>query len=128
MPQYNSKLKVPARQLRSNQTDAELLLWSKIRKKQIAEAQFYRQRPLLNFIVDFYCPKAKLVIECDGSQHYTEQRLEKDAIRDDCLAELSILVLRYDNRQILTETTVVLEQIDAVVKDRLLTLSVAKEN
>ena len=128
MPQYNSKLKAPARQLRSNQTDAELLLWSKIRRKQIAEVQFYRQRPILNYIVDFYCPNVKLVIECDGSQHYTEQGKEKDAIREDYLAELGILVLRYDNRQILTETNVVLAQIDEVVRDRLLAFSVAKDN
>ena len=94
----------------------------------MAEVQFYRQRPLLNYIVDFYCPNVKLVIECDGSQHHTEQGKEKDAIREDNLAELGILVLRYDNRQILTETTIVLEQIDEVVKDRLLALLVPKDN
>lgn len=116
----NPNLKEPARHLRSNQTEAELLLWSKIRRKQIAQVQFYRQRPLLNYIVDFYCPKAKLVIECDGSQHYTTQGFEKDNIRDSCLAELGILVLRYDNRQILTQIDAVVEQVDDFVRGRLL--------
>lgn len=128
MPKYNPKLKEPARQLRSNQTDAELVLWSKVRKRQVAEVQFYRQRPLLNYIVDFYCPKAKLVIECDGSQHYTKQGIEKDSIRDNCLAELGILVLRFDNSQILTETEAVMQQIAEVVRHRVLALSLAQDD
>ena len=54
-------------------TDAEQLLWSRLRRKQILGLQFYRQKPLLNYIVDFYCPAVNLVIECDGGQHYTAE-------------------------------------------------------
>lgn len=69
MKPYNKNLKQPSRDLRSNMTNAEQLLWQRIRRKQILELQIYRQKPILNFIVDFYCPKAHLVIECDGCQH-----------------------------------------------------------
>lgn len=71
--------------------------------------QFYRQKPLLNYIVDFYCPAANLVIECDGSQHFTDDGLEVDHIRDEALAELGLIVLRFDNGQ-------VMERIDDVVE------------
>ena len=67
MQPYNKTLKQASRVLRKNMTDAESLLWSRLRRKQILGVQFYRQKPLLNFIVDIYCPIAKLVIECDGA-------------------------------------------------------------
>ena len=70
MQPYNKNLKQPSRDLRNNMTDAEQLLWQRLRRKQILGLQFYRQKPILNFIVDFYCPAASLVIECDGGQHY----------------------------------------------------------
>lgn len=71
--------------------------------------QFYRQKPLLNFIVDFYCPAAHLIIECDGSQHYTPEGIAADQERDAQLNALGFQVLRFDNRQILLE-------LDAVCK------------
>lgn len=64
--------------LRNNMTEAEKLVWARLRGKQILGLQFYRQKPILNFIVDFYCPAANLVIECDGSQHFTGEGLETD--------------------------------------------------
>lgn len=100
-------------------TDAEQLLWQRLLCKQILGLQFYRQKPILNFIVDFYCAAANLVIECDGGQHYTEDGLLADQIRDQTLSELGLLVLRFSNRQILTETDAVVEQIYSVVKQRL---------
>jgi very-short-patch-repair endonuclease len=75
---YNNKLKPPSGNLRNQQTDAEAALWQRIRRKQILGVQFYRQKPILNFIVDFYAPVAGLVIECDGSQHYTPEGVEAD--------------------------------------------------
>ena len=53
-------------------TEAEKLLWSKVRLKQLKDCQFYRQKTIGNYIVDFYCPKARLVVEIDGGQHYTQ--------------------------------------------------------
>ena len=55
--------------------DAEKLLWSRLRNKQILGLQFYRQKPILNYIVDFYCPVANLVIECDGSRYFIKEGL-----------------------------------------------------
>ncbi|MCK7608302.1 endonuclease domain-containing protein [Acinetobacter portensis] len=109
MKPYNKNLKQASRDLRNNMTDAEKLLWSRLRNKQILGLQFYRQKPILNFIVDFYCPAVNLVIECDGSQHFTEDGLEADRVRDEALAQLGLKVLRFDNGQ-------VMGQIDDVVE------------
>ncbi|MBC9227867.1 DUF559 domain-containing protein [bacterium SPL81] len=119
MQPYNKNLKQPSRDLRSNMTDAEQLLWQRIRRKQILGLQFYRQKPILNFIVDFYCPKANLIIECDGGQHYTEEGLEADRARDQALGQLGLNVLRFDNRQVLTEIDVVIEFIFQTAQSRI---------
>ncbi|WP_168383168.1 endonuclease domain-containing protein [Acinetobacter indicus] len=79
--------------------------------KQILGLQFYRQKPLLNYIVDFYCPAANLVIECDGSQHFTIEGLEADRIRDEALAQLGLKVPRFDNGQVMGKITDVVEVI-----------------
>jgi very-short-patch-repair endonuclease len=119
MQPYNKNLKQPSRDLRNNMTDAEKRLWSKLRAKQILGLQFYRQKPLLNFIVDFYCSAANLVIECDGGQHYTEDGLEADQARDEALSELGLVVLRFSNWQILTETDDVIELIFQTAQSRI---------
>ena len=119
MQPYNKNLKQASRDLRNNMTDAEQLLWHRLRRKQILGLQFYRQKPILNFIVDFYCPAANLVIECDGGQHYTAEGLEADRARDQALAQLGLNVLRFDNRQILTKIDGVVEKIYCVVNLRL---------
>ena len=119
MEPYGRRLKEPARSLRMNMTDAEQVLWQRIRRKQIRNVRFYRQKPLLSFIVDFYCPAAKLVIELDGSQHYEEAHQIKDRLRDEALGRIGLQVLRFDNRQVLLETDAVLTVIDDVVRGRL---------
>lgn len=90
MKPYNKNLKLPSRDLRSNMTDVEQLLWSRLRRKQILGLQFYRQKSLLNYIVDFYCPAVNLVIECDGGQHYTVEELEADRAIDQALAQFGV--------------------------------------
>lgn len=101
MKPYNKKLKQPSRDLRNNMTDAEQLLWQRLRCKQILGLQFYRQKPILNFIVDFYCPVANLVIECDGGQHFTDEGLEADRVREEALVQLGLRVLRFDNAKVM---------------------------
>lgn len=118
MQPYNQKLAINARALRANMTDAEQLLWQRVRPKQVRGLQFYRQKPLLAFIVDFYCPKAKLVIELDGSQHGEEAHRVADGERDAALTGLGLRVLRFDNRQVLLETEGVMAVIDEVVGQR----------
>jgi very-short-patch-repair endonuclease len=118
MEGYSFHLKAPARQLRTRMTDAEITLWHRLCRKQVQGVQFYRQNPLLSFIVDFYCPAAKLVIEIDGGQHFEAVRMTKDQARDAALAGLGLRVLRFDNRQVLQEMEAVLATMDKAVKVR----------
>jgi len=108
---YNPKLKVVARKLRRNMTEAERILWKYIRKKQIKGYQFLRQWPIGNYIVDFYCPEAKLVIEVDGGQHYREKGLEADKKRDLYLKNRMLKILRVSNIDVLRNIEGVIEEI-----------------
>ena len=92
-------------------TDVERLLWSKVRKKQLKGYQFYRQRIAGNYIVDFYCPKAKLIVEVDGGQHYNNKEIKKDKIRDDYMRKQGLKVLRFSDREILENLNGVIERI-----------------
>lgn len=92
-------------------TDAEKALWSKIRGKQLKGYQFYRQKPIGNFIVDFYCPKGNLVIELDGGQHYSEEGITKDGRRDKYMESLGLRILRFSDREIFENMRGVVEKI-----------------
>ena len=109
---YNKNLKQHSRQLRNNMTDAERHLWTKIRMKQLKGYQFYRQKPVGDYIVDFFCPRAKLVIEVDGSQHFADEMTEYDRIRDEYLSSLGLRVLRFTNTEVLTNIEGVVESIE----------------
>jgi len=108
---YKKKLKIVARQLRSDMTEAEQLLWSKLRRKQLGGLQFYRQKPLGGYVVDFYCHSAKLVIELDGSQHYEPEQQEYDKQRTMLLNAMGLKVIRFPNDQVLRETEGVVAEI-----------------
>ena len=82
-------------------TDAEKSLWSKIRGKQLNGRHFYRQKIIGDYIADFYCPKAKLVIEINGGQHYSDEGKEEDSLRDEHMARAGIRVLRFSDREVL---------------------------
>ncbi len=97
MLKYNPKLKFLARKLRKNQTEAEKILWHKIRKKQVNNFKFYRQKIIGNYIVDFYCPSIKLVIEIDGDLHYTDDSKRYDKIREQYLKNLGLKIYRVNN-------------------------------
>jgi len=102
---YKLNLKNPARLLRKNLTEGEKALWARLRNKQLLGVQFYRQKPIGKYIVDFYAPKVKLVVEIDGSQHLQNDHLEKDRRRDDYLASLGLKVLRFINGLIIVTTS-----------------------
>ena len=108
---YNKNLKKFAQGLRNNQTEAVFFLWQRLKKKQLKNCRFYRQRIICNYIVDFYCPYANLVIEIDGGQHYSEEGKAKDALRDRHLADLGLAVMRISAREILKNNEGVLEAI-----------------
>jgi very-short-patch-repair endonuclease len=112
---YNQKLKEISRQLRENMTDAERHLWVKIRMKQLKGYQFYRQKPIGDYIVDFSCPRAKLVVELDGSQHLSSEITENDRLRDEYMRSLGLRVLRFTNTDVLTNIGGVVESIEEVI-------------
>lgn len=111
MRDYRNNLKIPSRDLHGSMTDAEQLLWTRLRRKQLHGVQFYRQKPLGPYIVDFFAPGAGLVIEVDGSQHAEADHFERDRVRDQCLTDEGLLVLRFNNREVLLEIDAVLERI-----------------
>ena len=119
MLKYNAHLKDKARQLRKNLTDSEAALWSRLRNKQLLGIQFYRQKPIGEHIVDFFAPRANLVVEVDGSQHLGGDHALKDRSRDGYLASLGLRVLRFNSREVLTESEAVVEAIYRTVAEQL---------
>ena len=105
----NGDLKPFSRQLRTSPTKEEFLLWNNFLRKY--PLQFRRQYIIGNYIADFYCHKAKLVIELDGSQHYDPEEAEKDRIRTEYLKSQGLHVLRFTNLEIAREFNAVCEAI-----------------
>ena len=95
---YNPNLKQLSRNLRNDSTLAEVLLWNKLKKQQECGYQFMRQKPIGNYIVDFYCSKLKLIIEVDGESH--RYKLNKDVDRQKWVGNLGLNVLRFDDAKI----------------------------
>jgi len=95
---YNPKLKELARKLRNDSTYMEILLWDYLKGKRMKGYDFDRQKPIDNYIVDFYCKDLMLAIEIDGESHYGKE--DKDAKRDKRLNELGIKVLRFDDTEL----------------------------
>ena len=111
---YNGDNLENAQFLRKNATRHEKRLWYDFLSKY--EIRFQRQKPIENFIADFYCHKAKLIVEIDGSQHYTEDGRQKDEFRTEILECYDLKVIRFTNHQINTNFRGVCEYIDAAVK------------
>jgi very-short-patch-repair endonuclease len=119
MLNYNPRLKNNARQLRKKMTDSERRLWARLRGKQLLGVQFYRQKPIGDHIVDFFAPKAKLVIEVDGSQHKESRHAAKDKCRDDFLSDNGLKVLRFNSNEVLNNTDEVLDVVYQTMVERL---------
>lgn len=90
---YNPRLKQIARTLRKNMTLSEILLWQQIKGKQLLGYDFHRQKPIDEYVVDFYCPLLKLVLEIDGDSH--DGKEDADRIRHEKLESLGLTVLRF---------------------------------
>jgi len=103
------KLKPAARDMRQNPTAAEDALWQRLRNRQVMDAKFRRQHAIEQFIVDFVCMEARLIIEVDGAIHDKQQ--EEDAKRDAILNASGFRVLRFSNEQVLSDIDVVLSAI-----------------
>jgi len=115
MSNYFKALKPFARQLRRDMTPHERIVWQKIRCKQIYEVQFYRQKTIGSFIIDFYAKSIRLAIEIDGAQHYTDEGRTRDIERDNYLQSLGITILRFGNHEIYKHIEVVLEKISFTI-------------
>src|SRR5437867_9586431 len=100
-----------ARELREQQTPAEALLWQLLRNRQLIGFKFRRQHQFGDYIADFYCHEARLVVECDGSVHDPNEQWYHDQNRDAYMIAQGLHVLRFTNEQILNETEKVLEEI-----------------
>ena len=110
-PPLRSELLELARKLRGEQTDAEKLLWSLLRDRQLGEWKFRRQFPEDPYVLDFYCHEARLAIELDGGQHYSPEGKAHDEKRSSFLAGKGIRLIRFGNNDVLRDTESVLEAI-----------------
>ena len=114
---YNKNNIVLAKNLRKNATKQENHLWYDFLSKY--EIRFQRQKAIDNFIADFYCHEAKLIIEIDGSQHYTKEGIQKDEFRTEILEDYSLTVIRFTNQQVNTNFRGVCDYIDYIVRTSL---------
>jgi len=104
----SAKIFEQAKILRNNMTKAEKLLWDYLSRKQLMGFKFRRQHPIADFIVDFYCHIAKLVIELDGEIHNNKEQKDYDKARTEELEEFGIKIIRFDNEEILKDIDKVL--------------------
>ena len=116
MIHYRKNLKIRARKLRKNMTWEERHLWFDFLKE--LPIRFFRQKPVGDYVLDFYCPKLRLAIDLDGGQHYEPVGLDYDARRTENLEKLGIRVVRYSNRDIHEHFTAVCENILAILAEQ----------
>ena len=114
---YNKTLKEFSRELRSHSTLSEILLWQKLRASQFRGYAFNRQKPLGNYIVDFYCRKTNLVIEVDGGSHDYEDAVVEDGKRQQILEELGVSFLRFSDWEVKNAMSFVLGEIGYFLDD-----------
>ena len=117
MLKYNKDLIVYAKELRKNMTPWEMKLWNCFLREY--PIRFQRQKVIDNYIVDFYCAKARLVIELDGGGHYTDEQMQYDATRTKILEKYGLKVLRICNLEIDNNFYHICEYIDREVKQSL---------
>ncbi|MBN4047356.1 endonuclease domain-containing protein [bacterium AH-315-P13] len=109
---YNQKLKELARNHRNNSTKAEIILWQKLKRKQMFGYDFHRQKPIDNYILDFFCHELSLGIEVDGYSHQIVEVFEKDKIKTAKMNELGISILRFSDENVLKDMDNVLRAIE----------------
>lgn len=107
---YNPKLKELAKQLRQNMTFSEVKLWNELKNGQLMGYDFDRQRPIGNYILDFFCKDLGLAIEVDGITHLDEKVIEKDFIRQEGIENYGVSFLRFD-------ALLVVNKVEAAVRE-----------
>jgi len=116
---YNPKLKEYARELRNNSTKTEILLWQKLKNKKMYGYDFHRQKPIDNYILDFFCHELMLGIEIDGYSHDFLEIFERDTRKTKRMNELGISVLRFSDDQVLKQMENVLRAIEYFISETL---------
>ena len=119
---YSRKLKSLVRALRKNMTYSEVLLWNELKQKKMMGYDFDRQRPIDNYIVDFYCKGLMLAIEIDGESHQYTDVAENDIIRQQRLESLGVTVIRLDDLDVKQDIDAVLQ----FIEERIYTLTKKK--
>jgi very-short-patch-repair endonuclease len=114
---YNPKLKELAKKLRKNMTLGEVLLWDELKQKKMLGYDFDRQRPIDDFIVDFYCKDLQLAIEVDGASHNIDEVYEKDVLRQKRLESLGVKFLRFEDKDVKKDMNNVLRTIEGWIKE-----------
>jgi very-short-patch-repair endonuclease len=109
-----------AAELRRNMTKAEKLLWRELKSKKILGLTFRRQHPVNMFIADFYCHKARLVIEIDGSIHEVDGNKDKDQGREDEFEKFGITTIRFTNNEIYQKLDVVIKEIESICRQKIM--------
>ena len=113
---YNPKLKPLARKLRNNSTLSEILLWEELKNRKMLGYRFLRQKPIGEYIVDFFCNKLRLVIEIDGNSH-NEESFENDMTRQAWLESIGLSVLRFDDLEVKKDMENVLMAIEGWIRN-----------
>ena len=113
---YNPKLKEKARRLRNNSTKAEIRLWLYLKGRQMMGYDFHRQRPIDNYIVDFFCRELMLAIEIDGYTHTFEEVADRDEKKEKRLRELGVRVIRFRDEDVMNNLEGVIKEIEDRVK------------
>ncbi|MFO1525018.1 MAG: endonuclease domain-containing protein [Turneriella sp.] len=104
-------------ELRKRLTPAEAALWNRLKKSQVVDHKFRRQHSFGNYILDFYCPAARLAVELDGGVHQSMEAQDYDRVRDAYLRSAGIRVLRFQNREVLEDMRSVLRRIELLLTD-----------
>lgn len=113
---YNPELKQRARELRKQGVLSEVLLWNQLKYRKMRGYQFMRQKPIGNYIVDFYCSKLKLVIEIDGEGH--EGRFSYDMQRQQFLESMGLTVIRFNDADVKVDMNNVLMAIEGWIEEQ----------
>lgn len=113
---YSPRLKLVARNLRNNSTLAEIILWNELKQKRMLGYDFHRQKPIDNFVVDFFCPELLLAIEVDGNSH--EGKIQHDEERQRLIERFGVEFLRFDDQDVKHRLEDVLTTIEDWIRTR----------
>ena len=115
---YNPKLKYLSRKLRNESTQSEILLWNELKGKKIKGYQFMRQKPIGEYIVDFFCSPLKLIIEIDGSSHDFDDVFNRDILKQNYLESIGLHVLRFDDLEVKRNINNVIAEIEGWIESQ----------